>query len=544
MNNLNEENKEFNEIDLNKKIKNNDDNKNLIFIQEKAYSISYFKEGEKSNNKENKSNKEKHLKQYINKIQKEKNNINEISTAFTFSSISTKNPGLCARFNKLKNFSNSKKIKDIYCISNISSIENDKKPKHNSSINNLLNLNFNKNENSIFDKENLDINVINSLKEDKDFNNIFSPIISDIRNNNEIETEQHIIYDANYIKTNKTSNIEQLIKFNETENNIINKERVNKINNENKNINNIISYNKNANINKRNKEENKDISVKNKLYQYLNNINLDENNSMKEANLRLKLLNQKIINKKYLDINKNDENNTEFTYTGLKRYRRCSTPGLRQFTTRINYLKTKNLNDKKQNKINIIKNKIDSFCSLTTNTKYVNNNNLKLNNKIKNFSMEKMYRSISKPNVSNKQETNLKNILCGLNKTIKKIPKKEIKLDYKLNMNNTSRTFPINYFENNKINNLIKSSKNKIVNKNYFNNYKNEFKIKYNEFNEKNEKLIFETKVNNMNNAIYKLLQKTPDFYNKNNSTQPANVFRKNKSITNICINNNYKSIW
>lgn len=518
MNNLNEENKEFNENNLNKKIKNNDDNKNLIFIQEKAYSISYFKEGEKSNNKENKSNKEKDLKQYINIIQKEKNNINETN--------------------------NSKKIKDIYCISNISSIGNDKNPKHNSSINKLLNLNCNKNENSIFDKENLDINVINSLKEDKDFNNIFSPIISDIRNNNEIETEQHIIYDANYIKTNKTSNIEQLIKFNETENNIINKERVNKINNENKNINNIISYNKNANINKINKEENKDIPVKNKLYQYLNNINLDENNSMKEANLRLKILNQKIINKKYLDINKNDENNTEFTYTGLKRYRRYSTPGLRQFTTRINYLKTKNFNDKKQNKINIIKNKIDSFCSLTTNTKYVNNNNLKLNNKIKNFSMEKMYRSISKPNVNNKQETNLKNILCGLNKTIKKIPKKEIKLDYKLNMNNTSRTFPINYFENNKINNLIKSSKNKIVNKNYFNNYKTEFKIKFNEFNEKNEKLIFETKVNNMNNTIYKLLQKTPDFYNKNNSTQPANVFRKNKSITNICINNNYKSIW
>ena len=47
-----------------------------------------------------------------------------------------------------------------------------------------------------------------------------------------------------------------------------------------------------------------------------------------------------------------------------------------------------------------------------------------------------------------------------------------------------------------------------------------------------------------MNNTINKLLQKNPDSYIKNNSTQPANIFRKNKSNTNIYFNIKYKSFW
>ena len=141
------------------------------------------------------------------------------------------------------------------------------------------------------------------------------------------------------------------------------------------------------------------------------------------------------------------------------------------------------------------------------------------------------------------QEKNFNNILYGLNKTIKNLTKKESN-NINLEESKTSRTFPINHFEINEVNNIIKSDKNNNAKNIYFNYYKNEFKRKYNDFNEKNEKLIFQTKVNNMNNTISKLFRKNTDSYIRNNSTHPSNKFIKNKSIVNINFKNKCISFW
>ena len=533
--NINEENNKIHNSKItqnNMNDKKEINNKNILkYIKENTSCFSYMKEEQKTNNDidkkdnmiNNKINLEKNLKQFINKLQDNKN---------------------CEESDNFKNVKEEEK-KNCY-ISNLSSIENDK---NNTNKNNSINkLNLIKNENSSFDKENIDINIINSLKEEKEIYNIYSPVISDIKIKNEIESEKPKIYDVNYIKLNKTPNIEQLIKFNETENNTNNKEnkdnKDNKNNDENKKYTNIINYKKNANYVNDNEKDFKN----SKLNQFLKKFDIDRKIKTKNDNLRLKFLTQKINNKKYIDKNANDENVKELTYTGLKRYRHSSTPSLRQFHVKINNFKSNPTNERRQNKINLIKNEIAHIYNLT-NITYNKKDNLnllkKFNKKAKNIlTMDHIYRSISKPNINNSvQEKTLNNILYGLNKTIKKLPKKETN-NINVEENKTSRTFPINYFEFNGINNFIKSNKNNNAKNIYYNYYKNEYKRKYNNFNEKNEKLIFETKVNNMNNTISKLLHKNPDSYIKNNSTHPANIFRKNKSITNICFDTKCKSFW
>ena len=505
---------------------NNNNENNSKYITENISCLNYMKEEQKANNENiykkdkiinNKINLENNLKQFINKLQ-DINNYEESDN--------------------IKNVKEEEK-KSNY-ISNLSSIENDK---NNTNKNNSINkLNVIKNENCSFEKENININIINSLNEEKEIYNIYSPVISEIKVKNEIESKKPKIYDVNYIKLNKTPNIEQLIKFNETENNTNNKEnnynKNNKANDENTKYTNMVYINSN--------ENNYNNS---KLNQFLKKMDIDRKIKSKNDNLRLKILNKKINNKKYIDKNINGENIKELTYTKLKRYRHCSTPNLRQFNAIINNFKSNPINERRQNKINIIKNEINHIYNLTniTNNK---KDNLKLLKKFSNntkniLTKDYIYRAISKPDINNNsiQEKNINSILYGLNKTIKKLPKKE---GDNINMeeNISSRTFPINNFEFNGIDNIIKISKNNNSKNIYFNYYKNDFKRKYNNFSEKNEKLIFETKVNNMNNTINKLLQKNSDSYIKNNSTHPANIFRKNKSITSINFKNKCISYW
>ena len=95
-------------------------------------------------------------------------------------------------------------------------------------------------------------------------------------------------------------------------------------------------------------------------------------------------------------------------------------------------------------------------------------------------------------------------------------------------MNKTSRTFPINVFD---MNEISKTNKNNNAKNIYFDFKKPEIKNKFNQFNEKNEKLIFESKVNNMNSTITKLLLKNSESYNYKN-IHPSNVLKKTRSIS------------
>ena len=52
--------------------------------------------------------------------------------------------------------------------------------------------------------------------------------------------------------------------------------------------------------------------------------------------------------------------------------------------------------------------------------------------------------------------------------------------------------------------------------------------------NEKNKKLIFESKMTTINNTINQLLKITPDYNKEKKITLPANNFRKTKSFSKI----------
>jgi hypothetical protein len=140
--------------------------------------------------------------------------------------------------------------------------------------------------------------------------------------------------------------------------------------------------------------------------------------------------------------------------------------------------------------------------------------------------MENIYRSIIGQNSINNTK-HLDNILNELNMAINKLPKyiKKDNIDNidKISKNSTLRTYQI--------------SMNNIINENYGNDFQNNIFIKENkihflECNEKKEKLKFESKVNNMNYTLNKLLYKAPDFNSQTMGTQPTNIFNKYKSIS------------
>jgi len=527
----------------NKKLNNNkvNNNKNINFIMEKIYSVTYLKNDKDitnidMNNKENFTNQKNNIvnmkKLIDNKLQDNNENFDQ----------------------KLNNKILKEDEKKINLISNLSSIENEKISNRDNSLNKII-----KNNDNIYnsyDKEIIDININNLEEKEKElFKNVYSPIISDIKINSENEP---IIYEVNCIKTNKTPNIEQLIKFNETENSTSKKEYI--LNNENIKINYINNKDNNIkdnNINYKNNDKKKDKnSIKNKLNEYLNKI--EEKNKSVNYNMRLKYLKERINKNKY----KEEENTKKITYPGLKRYRHYSTPSLKQFQARTNNINANlnDINERRQNKLNIIKKTINNICNLNNNGYDTNHQNIiqlnnlnklkKINNgnKINNKTKEQIYRNIIEKSINNNHEKHLNNILNGLNNTIKKFGKNDENEKYiKINMNQTSRTFPSNLLEFNGINKFIKTNKNNNVKNIHFNsNYNYNYNYNYNKYkfkskyNERNEKLLFETKVNNMNNTIIKLLQKCPEFYSKNNSTQPPNIFIKNKSISNINKNKIY----
>ena len=444
-------------------------NKNLKnpFIMEKIYSLSYF-------------NKDKDFKN--NKIKEN---------------------------NKEQNLEENKKIEDYEKIINYntsvwSSLENEKNSIKNNSTKYKKRI---KKKYNSFDQENIESNIINNLNEDKIINNIFSPVVSDIKNNGEMETEKYTICEVNNINRSKAPNIEQLITYNKTDNNVISQS--NKTDTKTQILNNFEKTNKNNN----------DKSVKNKFYQYLRKMDLDSKNE----NNNFKLV---LNNKKRQNIIKNEENSKELTYPGLKRYRNYSTRTVKNIEIIANNILSNPINKRRQNKFNALKKEIHKLSNF--NYKEYNTNYKKM--KRNNVPIDNLYKAIIRPNIINNHEQHFNSILDELNKTMRKFPKNNTNSN--INLNKTSRTFPINAFDLNDINNFSKTKK--IDNcKNLFFNFKKPEKI--NKLSEKNEKLIFESKVNKMNNTINKLLLKNSDFCNYN-STHPANSFKKNKSITNIRI--------
>ena len=456
--------------------------KNPNYIMEKIYSLSYFNQDkEKLNNNNVKDNK-------------------TILEDFLYKN----------KDNNSQNLEENKKFEEYEKIINYtsawSSIENDKNSNKNNSnkFKKIM-----KNEYNSFDKENIELNMINNVNEEKTTNNIFSPILSDIKNNEELEKEKLAICDVNSIKISKAPNLDQILYFNKIENNVFNKN--NKRDTKSQILKNFEKINK----------TNNDKSVKNKLYHYLKKMDLNNTNNNNNSNLRLKILNQKIYNKKYLDFNKNKENTKELTYTGLKRYLNYSTPTIKKIEIAANYILS---NKGRHNKLNRIKNELNKLCNFNYLT--YNNNNKKV--EINNNKIDNIYKSIIQPKINNNNENRLNNILNELNKTMRKFPKNEKNNNSNINMNKTLRTFPINVFD---MNEISKTNKNNNAKNIYFDFKKPEIKNKFNQFNEKNEKLIFESKVNNMNSTITKLLLKNSESYNYKN-IHPSNVLKKTRSIS------------
>ena len=507
------ENNNQNIICITENIDNNHKNNfnNLNLIKENAYSITYYKnEQQKENMHQKNDNKEDKINNKIN----QENNSEQFTSKYTDYNIS--------------NNENKKIIEEEinkYYISNISSIENDK---NNISLNKLS---------KQFNNDNKG-NLINNIKEEKDLNNnIYPKIIDDDKIKKEFEFEKSI-YDVNYINVeSKVPNIEELVNYN-------NKDTDNIINNKYKQIHSK-NINFNKDINSSNCYENNK-SIK-KFYQFLTQINTENNYNNQKSNLRLKIIDKKIRNSKnkYNNFEQEENIKNELTYPGLKRYRHYSTPCLKQFQMKSNNLNLNIMDEKRQNKINIIKKAINNLCNISN-----NNHNSNSNNKIityeKNIIKLHKYKNTSKNNIcmeilyrnkvdqeDNYYTQNLYNILNGLNSTIKNLPKNENDFYFKIegNSNKTFTTFPINYFNKNEkdfsqINKINNNNNINFRNKNiYLNYYNNKFKSNFNEYNEKNKKLILAKNVNDMNNKINKLSKRSTNINIQKKTKQSINIF-------------------
>ena len=498
--NSSQENNTNSKKELNIDSDNNKTDK-LNIIKENTHSLYYFNDNIK---------KELNTKQKV--INSEMNINNKQLNSFENNNIVN------------KNFRTEEKNK--YFISNISSIDNER---NNNSKNKLLKRKCNTNE----EVKNAENNIINI----------------EINNETKINDEKDLdksIFEVNYIKPNKKYEINQLIKCNDTEDNINNKynQLIQNKNNKSKSQKNFDYLN-----------DDKENCFKNKINEYMNILKDEKkanNIANKSCNMRLKILDRKIRNSKnkYNNFETEEKTNNKLDYHKLKRYKNYSSSYLDKFQKKENNLNSNDINIVREAKINIIKNEInkmnfmskDIFDIKINNTGKQKNQNIRVIHQFKkNGNMENIYRSIIGQNSINKQQ-HLDNILNGLNIAINKLPK-YVKKDNSDNIDNidkisktsTSRTYPIN------MNNIIKE--------NYGNDYQRnifikENKISFLEYNEKTEKIKCERKFNNMNCTLNKLLYKAPDFYIHPMGTQPANIFNKYKSISKNILQKNKTSLF
>ena len=337
--------------------------------------------------------------------------------------------------------------------------------------------------------------------------NILQNNKKDIKENNTHINEKYLIHEPNILKSIKIQAMKQKIN--------------NKINTKPENSKNIellqpgiFQYKKI----RHEEDKNNNNDIKNNINHYLTNLEDGKNNKDYKNhfnNMRLNMIKKKLKYKnKFESIDGDGRTSTRLTYVGLKRYQNFSLSNLSQMQKGLDTFfmvkENKNKMDTKDN------NNITEI-----------NKNQKINDILKkNKGIEDIFTQIVQPNVNNRTTKHYNNILSQLNKTIEKLQKNEGNFEIdKINFNRTFRQYSTS-----KTNEItpIKNNRKEII------LFENLNLTKGNEFNDKNKKLIFESKVYDMNNTINKLLKITPGYNTKKRVTLPANKFRKTKSISSV----------
>ena len=360
--------------------------------------------------------------------------------------------------------------------------------------------------------------------------------IENKENMNNNDKKKPLIHEPNILGSTKIQVLKQ--KINNRNNK--NKQNVDKIKTKEEKGPNIFHKKSSKNINADNfldfnNNKNNNNKIKNKLYYYLTNMEdgASSNNSRYHYNnIRLSLINRKIMNKNKFENINDSARTSRLSYVGFKRYQNISLSNLSQIKKGIDSYYMINNNIKKANNL---KRKINYITNMD------NANNVNKNHKLydilkKNKGIEDMFKTKAKPSINNKDNSHYNKILDQLNKTIEKLSKNETNLEIeKTDINKTFGKF--SYTRLNETSPIKKNKKNKIT---LFEKV-NLTKTNNNDINYKKNKLLFESKMNNMNNTINQLLKKTPEIIFEKRVTFPANNFRKTKSISKI-YNNSRKN--
>ena len=331
-----------------------------------------------------------------------------------------------------------------------------------------------------------------------------------INNENKTIKRKMTVYEPNILRATKIQVLKQ---------------KINNRNSKNKEKNNIeknreVKQQNNSLIQRTFKREDKNISnINYKINHYLTNLEEGKNNnSSNYNNLRLNILRRKIRKKNKFEILNDQEKTSRLTYQGLNRYQNFSISNISQIPKRIDtYFMINRIKNNEDN----LKREIGSIS---------NNDNTNRSNKFyeilkKNKGINDLFKNMIIPNINDRKKKNYNTILSQLSKTIEKLPKNEANFQIdKIDFNNTFRKYY--YSKKNEISPIDKNIKDNIL----FFEKKN--LTRANDITDKNKKLIFESKMNDINNTINKLLKVTPEYNIEKRVTFPANNFRQTKSIS------------
>lgn len=315
-----------------------------------------------------------------------------------------------------------------------------------------------------------------------------------INNENKTIKRKMTVYEPNILRATKIQVLKQ---------------KINNRNSKNKEKNNIeknreVKQQNNSLIQRTFKREDKNISnINYKINHYLTNLEEGKNNnSSNYNNLRLNILRRKIRKKNKFEILNDQEKTSRLT----------------QIPKRIDtYFMINRIKNNEDN----LKREIGSIS---------NNDNTNRSNKFyeilkKNKGINDLFKNMIIPNINDRKKKNYNTILSQLSKTIEKLPKNEANFQIdKIDFNNTFRKYY--YSKKNEISPIDKNIKDNIL----FFEKKN--LTRANDITDKNKKLIFESKMNDINNTINKLLKVPPEYNVEKRVTFPANNFRQTKSIS------------
>ena len=447
------------------------------------------------------------------------------------------------------NYSNSKTYNDYYWRLNLKSYNFQNKTNDDILDNDLNTIEKNENQNNLIANKINNINdiLLNNESENKNNNNkeLMSTDDNNLKvkqffdNDNKTEKEEDLIPNISAIE-NKNSPIK--IDSSKKENLIENNENIDNKENIDGNIKrkylihepNILNSSKIqalkqkiSNRNNKKMNENDDEMRKPSFKKESSFVNFNSNkNNIKNKlyTARAKIMN----NHRFENIN-DGERTSRLTYVGLKRYQNLSLSNLTQFQKGFDifYMTDDNLT-----KINNLKRKINNL-NIVDNKNDVNTKQKFLDIIKKNKGIEDIFESLIKPNFNNKNKKHYNKILNQLSKTIEKLPKNEGFFEIeKLDINKTFRKFSNKKLK--EVSPIEKYRKKKISIFDAINTVNLTKRNTNNNLYEKKTKLLFESKMNSMNNTINQLLKIAPDFNKTKRITFPANNFRKTRTISKI----------